>query len=436
MTAQTERHGVADDNLPARYNGIRKTTTDLCRNLSAEDQVIQSMPDVSPTKWHLAHTSWFFEEFILAPHSPGYQRFHPRYGYLFNSYYNGVGEMHGRTERGLLSRPSVADIGAYRKHVDWHMQALLNAPDLPKAVADLILLGTHHEQQHQELLLMDIKHVFSVNPLQPAYQHPQPRDAGARRPMTFIRGKQGITVSGHNGDGFSFDNELPQHRSYLQAHAMASRPVNNAEYLAFIREGGYRRPEFWLSDGWSTIRQRGWNRPLYWSDALDAEFTLAGLQPLNPDAPVCHVSYYEADAYARWAGARLPTEAEWESMARASLSGPSGHPRHGNFMDSGYLHPMAAGAAGPAADGQPDLPVQLFGDVWEWTSSGYASYPGFRPPAGAIGEYNGKFMINQMVLRGGACVTPRDHIRASYRNFFYPDARWQFAGIRLARDTA
>ncbi|MEX0732235.1 MAG: ergothioneine biosynthesis protein EgtB [Aquisalimonadaceae bacterium] len=424
MTAQIERDlaAPADTGLAARYQQVRSTTLDLCRTLGAEDQVIQSMPDVSPTKWHLAHTTWFFEEFILAAHSPGYQRFHRGYAYLFNSYYNGIGRMHPRAQRGLLSRPTVTEINAYRAYVDEHMTDLLGDSGCADALRSLILLGTHHEQQHQELLLMDIKHVFSINPLLPAYHEAAPRQPGEARPLAFIEGETGVVETGCTDAGFCFDNERPRHRSYLQPHALADRLVTNGEYLAFIQDGGYRQPELWLSDGWSTVQQLCWTRPLYWNETLDGEFTLAGLQPLDPAAPVCHVSYYEADAYARWANARLPTETEWERLALRHGCDPN----DGNFQDDGHLHPQPASGAAPA---------QLLGDVWEWTSSAYSGYPGYRPPQGAIGEYNGKFMCNQMVLRGGACVTPRDHIRASYRNFFYPDARWPFTGIRLARDT-
>lgn len=407
------------NSLAARYESVRGTTRELCRTLTPEDQVIQSMPDVSPTKWHLAHTTWFFEEFILAAHNPDYRRFHPGYAYLFNSYYNGIGQMHPRPQRGLLSRPTVAEVNAYRDYVDAHMNALLSRMDSFDDLAALVLLGTHHEQQHQELLLMDIKHVLSLNPLLTVFREAPPRQSGTSRPLEFIEGEIGVVETGHAGEGFSFDNEHPRHRSYLPPHLLANRLVTNGEYLAFIRDGGYSQPEFWLSDGWSTVQEHGWTRPLYWTEALDGEFTLAGRQQLDLDAPVCHVSYYEADAYARWAGARLPTETEWERLAMRLTDRTD----TGNFQEDGHLHPLPASG---------DAPAQLFGDVWEWTCSAYASYPGYRPPEGAIGEYNGKFMSGQMVLRGGCALTPPGHARSSYRNFFPPGARWPVTGVRLA----
>ncbi len=411
-------HG-ADKDLLERFLRIRGTTDRLSAPLSAEDQAIQSMPDASPTKWHRAHTTWFFEEFVLAPHAPGYQRFHPRYGYLFNSYYNMVGSMHPRPQRGMLSRPSAEEIGAYRAYVDERMTEALQQGVLPDDALALILLGTHHEQQHQELLLTDIKYTLYQNPLLPAYHDMPAAAAGGEDSLRFLPGPHGLVTIGNAGEGFHYDNETPAHQTYLQPYAIGHRPVSNAEYLAFIEDGGYRTAELWLSDGWSTVQQHGWNRPCYWQEDLRSEFTLAGVRAIDPAAPVCHLSYYEADAFARWAGARLPTEAEWETFARQ-------HPGGGHFMDNGLYHP-------PAADGEPG-PLQLWGGVWEWTSSAYSAYPGFRPAAGAVGEYNGKFMCNQLVLRGGSCATPRDHIRPSYRNFFYPDARWQFAGLRLAKD--
>ncbi len=404
--------------LSERYQRIRAATEQLAAPLGPEDQVVQSMPDVSPTKWHRAHTTWFFEQFVLARHAPGYRRFDEAYGYLFNSYYNTLGQMHPRPERGLLSRPTVAEITAYRDYVDERMAELLPELDPEGAVARLVTLGTHHEQQHQELLLTDIKHVFSANPLRPAYHAAVGAVAGAADSARFVGSEGGIVAMGHDGDGFHFDNEGPRHRVFLEPHAVADRPVSNGEYLEFIRDGGYRKPALWLSDGWATVQARGWQRPIYWHEDLATEFTLAGDRPLDPGGPVCHLSYYEADAYARWADARLPTEAEWENLA-------AGRALEGNLRERGALHPQL-----PAGTGVR----QLFGDVWEWTASAYASYPGYRPPRGAVGEYNGKFMCNQMVLRGGSCVTPAGHLRASYRNFFYPDARWQFTGLRLAKD--
>ena len=405
--------------LAARYSRIRRVSLEICEPLQTEDFVVQSMPDASPTKWHLAHTSWFFEQFLLKPLLAGYRAFHPDFEYLFNSYYQSVGRMHARPQRGLLTRPTVDEVLRYREYVDEHMQKLLRArPDDEKLLA-VGTLGVNHEQQHQELMLTDIKHLFSLNPLLPAYRAgaDEPNDAAA--PMHFIPFDGGIREIGASGKHFCFDNELPRHRTLVEPYALADRLVTSGEYLEFIRDGGYRRPEFWLSDGWSTVVREGWTRPIYWRESLDSEFTLHGLQPLRIAAPVCHVSFYEVDAFARWAGARLPSEAEWE-LAAESL------PVIGNLLNSGALHPIAAGV-------QPGM-KQMFGDVWEWTASPYSAYPGYQPPPGALGEYNGKFMCNQLVLRGGSCATPADHVRASYRNFFYADARWQFMGVRLARN--
>jgi ergothioneine biosynthesis protein EgtB len=405
--------------LAARYSRIRRVSLEICEPLQTEDFVVQSMPDASPTKWHLAHTSWFFEQFLLKPLLAGYRAFHPDFEYLFNSYYQSVGRMHARPQRGVLTRPTVDEVLRYREHVDEHMQKLLRArPDDEKLLA-VGTLGVNHEQQHQELMLTDIKHLFSLNPLLPAYRPgaDEPNDAAA--PMHFIPFDGGIREIGASGKHFCFDNELPRHRTLVEPYALADRLVTNGEYLEFIRDGGYRRPEFWLSDGWSTVVREGWTRPIYWSESLDSEFTLHGLQPLRIAAPVCHVSFYEVDAFARWAGARLPSEAEWE-LAAESL------PVIGNLLNSGALHPIAAGVQAGMK--------QMFGDVWEWTASPYSAYPGYQPPPGALGEYNGKFMCNQLVLRGGSCATPADHVRASYRNFFYADARWQFMGVRLARN--
>jgi ergothioneine biosynthesis protein EgtB len=378
------------------------------------------MPDASPAKWHLAHTSWFFEQFILQGHLPGYRSFHAGFEYLFNSYYQRVGPQQPRHLRGLLSRPTVEQIYRYREHVDEHMLRLLQSEALlTGTLPGRIELGMHHEQQHQELLLTDIKHLLFSNPLRPAYRQqpetrPAPRPAPA--PLSWREYTAGLHDIGADAQrGFCFDNETPRHRCYTDAFALADRPVCNGEYREFVRDGGYQAPDLWLADGWPLAQQ--WQRPLYWSESLEAEFTLDGMSELSAAAPVCHLSYYEADAYARWAGARLPTEAEWELAAAVE-------PLSGNFLDSGRLHPHAAGA--PSR--------QLFGDVWEWTASAYLPYPGFRPWPGAIGEYNGKFMANQFVLRGGSCATPRSHVRPSYRNFFYPSSRWQFAGMRLAKD--
>ena len=420
--------------LAEAYAAVRRLTEALAAPLSPEDQVVQSMPDASPAKWHLAHTTWFFETFLLLPYLPGWRVFDERWGFLFNSYYEAVGARHPRPQRGLLTRPSVAEVARYRAAVDVAMAELLSAParrDCPD-VAALVRLGINHEQQHQELLLTDILHAFSCNPLRPSYRsfHADPPLAAApsAAPLAFVAFPGGLREIGADGRSFAFDNESPCHTVYLRPFRLAERPVSNGDWLAFIDGGGYLRPELWLSDGWATVQAEAWRAPLYWQRDGDAwsAMTLAGPQPLDPAAPVCHVSFYEADAYARWMGKRLPSEAEWEFAAgRVSAAG--------NLLDAGApqrspLRPLP----GPAA-GSGKL-RQLFGDVWEWTQSPYAPYPGFRPAAGAVGEYNGKFMCNQMVLRGGSCVTPAGHVRASYRNFFYPHQRWQFAGLRLAED--
>jgi len=399
----------------------------LAANLSPEDQAIQSMPDVSPTKWHLAHTSWFFETFVLGPLDPGYRVFDSAFAYLFNSYYEAVGPRHPRPERGLLSRPTVDAIGAYRDHVT---AAVLRLADTAgdavwREATSLIELGLHHEQQHQELMLMDIKHVFSVNPLRPAYQAPRPCPVpSCGMAPSWIEFAGGLCEIGHNGRGFAFDNEGPRHKVWLEPYRLASHPVTCGEYLDFIADGGYRRPEFWLSEGWACVQQHAWQEPLYWraDDGKWRIFTLAGERRVEPAEPVCHVSFYEADAFARWAGRRLPTEAEWENAA-ADLR------LTGNLADSQHYHPCPDAGGGGAAELR-----QMIGDVWEWTASPYVAYPRFRAVAGAIGEYNGKFMSNQMVLRGGAAVTPPNHMRITYRNFFAPASRWAFSGVRLAED--
>jgi ergothioneine biosynthesis protein EgtB len=406
--------------LDASYRAVRGATTGLCTPLAIEDYVIQSAPECSPAKWHLAHTTWFFENFLLAPLLPGYRAFHPQYGYLFNSYYQTVGTFFPRPLRGLLSRPTVEDVYRYRAHVDAHMGELLARLD-PKHDAQAVsrvVLGLHHEQQHQELLLTDIKNLLALNPLRPVYRAPPGAGQARAAPLNWLELPEGLYAIGFAGDEFAFDNETPRHRVFLERFVLASRPITNGEYLEFMAAGGYRDAALWLSDGWRKLNEAGWQAPLYW-ERIDGEWfhtTLSGFVRVEPDAPVCHVSYYEADAFARWAGKRLPSEAEWEAAA-ASLA------VEGNFQDSGWLQPNAAGNASH----------QLFGDVWEWTSSAYAPYPGFEPLAGSLGEYNGKFMVSQLVLRGGSCATPRSHIRATYRNFFYPPDRWQFMGLRLAR---
>jgi ergothioneine biosynthesis protein EgtB len=400
------------------YRAVRRDTERLAAPLSAEDQTIQSMPDASPTKWHRAHMTWFFETFLLIPHLPGYRVFDSAFGYIFNSYYVAVGPRHPRPSRGLLSRPGVEAVSAYRAHVDAAMERLLESCD--QAVADLVVMGLHHEQQHQELLLTDIKHAFSASPIFPAYAPEAPAaPAAPPPPMGWWTVGGGIYRAGYDPNtdgGFSFDNERPAHDALLRPVAISDRPVSNGEYRAFMADGGYERPNLWLSEGWATAQGSGWSAPGYWQpDGADWKvFTLHGLQPVRDDEPVTHVSYFEAAAFAEWAGRRLPTEFEWEVAARqyyrpgAVADGPRTHPR-----------PLAAGVRQ---------------DVWEWTSSPYAPYPGYRPEEGALGEYNGKFMINQMVLRGRSCATPPGHDRLSYRNFFPPSGRWQFSGFRLAED--
>ncbi len=411
--------------LVSAYTQVRRNTEELCAPLEVEDYVIQAMADVSPAKWHIAHVSWFFETFLLKPHLPGYRQIDSRYEYLFNSYYNGVGPQHYRPERGLLSRPTVADVYDYRRQVDEAMLRLLEqaSDGLEEHVAPLVTLGVNHEQQHQELLLTDIKYNLFINPLRPAYEEQVIPRGGSVPPLRWIRSDGGIVPTGHGGDGFAFDNESPRHEELLRPYALASRPVTCGEFLEFIEDGGYSRPDLWLSEGWATVQREGWQAPLYWEQSADGwqVFTLSGTQPVDPSAPVCHVSYFEADAFARWAGKRLPTEHEWEHAA-------AGLPVQGNLLESGVYQPL------PLAEGANGGPHQMFGDVWEWTHSAYLEYPGFKPLEGALGEYNGKFMMNQMVLRGGSCVTPQTHIRATYRNFFPPHARWQFKGFRLAQD--
>jgi ergothioneine biosynthesis protein EgtB len=412
----------AADTTAKQYPAVRAATERLCQPLSPEDCQAQSMEDASPAKWHLAHTAWFFETFVLAQWLEDYNPWRSEFRVLFNSYYEAVGEQHPRPQRGLLTRPSLSEVLRYRAHVDAHMQALLALP-LAADQQAVVELGCHHEQQHQELLLTDIKHLFAHNPLRPAYQTCVAGSPVPAAPPRWHAYDCGLYWIGHDGDGFAFDNEAPRHRVFVGAFELAARPLTNADYLAFMADDGYRRPALWLSEGWRLVHERHWTAPLYWElrDGVWHTMTLGGLQPVRLEEPVCHISYFEADAVARWAGARLPSEAEWEVAAAAA-------PLDGNFVESGRLHPE------PAATEATDAPLQLFGDVWEWTQSAYSPYPGYRPAAGAIGEYNGKFMCNQMVLRGGSCVTPRTHIRATYRNFFPPDARWQFSGARLARD--
>lgn len=412
----------------AAYARVRRRSERLCAPLVLEDYLLQAVPEASPARWHLAHVSWFFETFALRPYLPGYRVFHDRFEYLFNSYYERTGSgFWPRAERGLLSRPTVAEIYDYRRHIDTAMERLIAdcpAPSWP-VCAERLRIGLQHEQQHQELLLTDIKRNFAHNPLRPAYRGDLPHaPPGAPSPLRWIEFAGGLVEIGAGPEGFAWDNERPRHRVYLAPFALADRPVANAEYGEFVADGGYRNPALWLADGWAAVREYGWQAPLYWERA-DAQtgtdwqiMTLGGLRPLNPAEPVCHLSYYEADAYAAWSGQRLPSEAEWELAA-------ADRPVAGNFVDDDWLHPRPAPGDGLR---------QLFGDLWEWTGSAYLPYPGYRAPAGALGEYNGKFMCNRMVLRGGSCASPRDHLRASYRNFFYPHERWQFQGLRLARD--
>ncbi len=424
MSDESPKPGSTPSPLRDRYRRIRRQSLALSQGLGPEDMTVQSMADTSPTKWHLAHVTWFFERFVLVPHAKSYRVFDDAYDYLFNSYYYTAGDMHSRPRRGLLSRPTVDDVRRYRAHVDEHLGRLLEAPSAE--VEFLVTLGLHHEQQHQELMLTDIKHVFRESPMKPAYDEGRTRRERRPGPMTWHGFPGGIVETGFVGDGFSYDNETPRHRVLLEDFELASRPVSNGDYLEFVRDGAYRRSELWLSAAWATILAEGWSRPFYWQtgpEETTLEFTLGGLEALDLAAPVSHLSYFEADAYARWAGARLPREAEWEFAA----SETTGTEVSGNFVDSGVLHPEGAESHGD------DL-GQLFGDVWEWTASPYSPYPGFAPLGGSLGEYNGKFMCSQMVLRGGSCVSPRDHLRATYRNFFYPTDRWQFSGLRLARD--
>ncbi|MBI3343833.1 MAG: ergothioneine biosynthesis protein EgtB [Gammaproteobacteria bacterium] len=411
--------------LQDRFRAVRGLTEALCQSLADDDYQIQSMPDVSPPKWHLAHTGWFFENFLLICFLPRYPLFDPRFGYLFNSYYETVGSFHPRPQRGLLSRPTVTEVYRYRSHVDQHVYRLIESASAEewKTISSLLDLGLNHEQQHQELLLTDIKYNFACNPLRPAYQAPTPAGViTAAPPLQWRDYEGGLYRIGHSGEEFAFDNERPRHRVYLENYRLASRPVTNGEYIEFIEAGGYQRPEYWLSDGWRAVQSQIWAAPLYWvrDGGRWQVMTLSGMREMAGHEPVCHVSYYEADAYARWAGKRLPAEAEWEhAAARLSVEG--------NFLESGRLHPASAGM-------DTQSPAQMYGDVWEWTQSPYTAYPGYRPETGALGEYNGKFMCSQIVLRGGSCASSAAHLRATYRNFFPPEARWQFSGLRLAED--
>lgn len=422
MPVATNAGTIISSGLADQYQTVRALSEAIVAPLSDADATVQPMDDASPAKWHLAHTTWFFETFVLRDHVAGYQAFDDRFAYLFNSYYEAEGARHARPRRGMLTRPSLENILEWRSRVD---EALVVAlPRLPATALDLIELGLAHEQQHQELMLTDLLALFAENPLQPAIWPPAGTGLGAAPALEWIEGRHGIVEIGHDpADGFAFDCEGPRHPVLLHRHALANRPVTNGEWLAFIGDGGYRRSELWLSDGWSWVQAQGIDAPLYWRRDGDTwhDFGLDGLRPVALASPVTHISYYEADAFARWAGGRLPTEAEWES-ASADFDPASGN----QLDDAGPLRPHAA-RAGKGL-------LQIFGDVWEWTGSAYLSYPGFKPAEGAVGEYNGKFMSGQQVLRGGSCATPRGHMRASYRNFFYPHQRWQFTGLRLAKD--
>ncbi len=408
--------------LALQYRAVRSATEKLCEPLEIEDYVAQSMSDTSPTRWHLAHTTWFFETLVLKPCFPDYRPINETFEYLFNSYYNTIGDQFPRPKRGLITRPTVAQVMEYREYVDRHMLVLLDGADTTKDIPiHVVQTGMNHEQQHQELMLTDLKHLLSHNPLHPVYRPARELQPAATVPLTWHEQPEGLYQIGFDGQGFAYDNEGPRHRVFVEAFAMGSRLVTCGEYLEFMVDGGYERPEFWLSDGWKSVCESGWHAPLYWEehDGRWMQYTLAGLRPLDHREPVCHVNYYEADAYARWAGARLPTEAEWEIItAQGAIKG--------NFVEERHYHPVPCSTSEAVA--------QLYGDVWEWTRSPYTQYPGFRVPDGALGEYNAKFMSNQMVLRGGSCATPESHIRPTYRNFFPPDARWQFSGIRLAKD--
>jgi ergothioneine biosynthesis protein EgtB len=418
--------------LSQRYARVRAMSLALAAPLSDEDCQVQSMPDASPTKWHLAHVTWFFETFILERFEPHFAPFDPAFRVLFNSYYQGIGDRHPRPQRGLVTRPGLAEVKRYRANVDERMAALLAQRGDDPELAALVTLGLHHEQQHQELLLTDVKHLLSFNAARGAYAKRWPIGAVSPQPLRWHAYDGGLFELGHDAllDGsFCFDNETPRHTCWLAPFELASRPISYGELLAFVDDGGYRRPDLWLSMGWDWVQAGRREAPLYWrlDGASWVSHTLQGIVEIDANTPACHLSYFEADAYARWAGARLPTEAEWEFAARRLSRSP--RPHH-NFADRGAYHPW------PAAESATGEPVQMFGDVWEWTQSNYNPYPGYRPLPGAVGEYNGKFMCNQFVLRGGSCATPAGHVRASYRNFFPPDAQWQFSGVRLARDLA
>ena len=423
---RNETAPASKSELARRYHLVRRFSEELCKTLEPEDYVIQTMPEASPTKWHLAHTTWFFETFLVKQFLPGYQSMHPDYNFLFNSYYNAIGPFYSRPHRGLLSRPTVKEAFRFREDIDILVSDLIESADeqLLAKLEPIVTLGLNHEQQHQELMLTDIKHVFWQNPLRPVFRKREQAETPPVPAIEWLNYKEGLHWLGHEGSGFSFDNEGPRHQAFVRSFSLASRLVTNADYLAFIEDGGYQRAELWLSLGWNAVKERGWDSPLYWEKREGKWFTmtLAGMTPLIPDEPVCHVSLFEADAYARWSEARLATEEEWE-IASSDL------PLEGNFAENELFHVSVFNSSA-----SPGNPAQMFGDVWEWTRSSYSPYPGYSAASGALGEYNGKFMCNQYVLRGGSCATSQSHIRRTYRNFFPPDARWQFAGIRLAKD--
>lgn len=422
--------------LPHRFATVRAQTEQFCEPLHTEDFVVQTEAHVSPTKWHLAHTSWFFETFVLEPHLDEFEPLNEQYAYLFNSYYIQAGERHCRDRRGYISRPTVKEVFQYRAFIDEQVHTLLDQADADAMdiVAPLIELGIHHEQQHQELMVTDMKHVLSVNPLRPAYRDDLPEaHPNEPMPLRWVDVDEALYEIGYDGDGFHYDNETPRHRTYVQPFQISNRLITNREYMAFMEDDGYARPELWLSAGWAAVQEREWTEPYYW-ERHEGEwyvYTLGGMREVNPDAPVCHLSYFEAEAFARWADARLPTEAEWEVAAE-------GLPVQGNFVEAKTYHPQAISADAPGhmpTHGNGPL-HQMYGDVWEWTQSHYSPYPGYKPLSGALGEYNGKFMCGQFVLRGGSCATSKTHIRPTYRNFFHPDEAWQFMGVRLARTPA
>lgn len=420
----------ARETLLKRFTAVRALSDRIRAPLTPEDQQVQSMPDVSPTKWHLAHTNWFYETFILKPHAADYAEFHPAYNYLFNSYYEAIGPRHARPARGLLTRPTLDEVLAYRAYIDDTLIAFIGSADdtVLQTVLPLLELGLNHEQQHQELMLMDIKHVLSRSPLDPAYRKKEPVAVLTTHDLAWFNVPGGRYQIGRGESEFSFDNEGPVHEVLVEDFSIGSRMITNGEYLEFVEDGGYRKPEYWHADGWAVVSSEGWTSPLYWREGENGawnEFTFAGVCPLYHDAPVCHISFYEASAYAAWAGKRLPTEHEWEIAAR-KFDVERAEEEQTNRLASGFLRPM------PSGEIESSSPAQMISDAWEWTQGAYSPYPGFKAPAGAVGEYNGKFMVNQMVLRGASCVTPPGHARITYRNFFYPHQRWAFSGLRLA----